>query len=320
MLTFVRALILAVVATVAMYLIPVPYVLRAPGRAVPATPMVHILDRPTYPSRGQLLITTVLIEPASILTCLYSAMEPASELIPKTDYLNVQERSDGGADVPMAISHLTSQIAALRYLGYKIHLLPLGVRVTEVVPGKPAYGVLQPGDLITGVDGHRIHTMEELQIAVRGSQGKVKVRLERGGQVLEFSLKPKGQVLGLAGRTEPAPAELPVRIQIESGGIAGSSAGLIFSLDIVDQLTPDDLTGGRIIAGTGTITPDGRVLSISGARFKAVAAERAGASIFFCPKNDAQEALAANTRLKIVPVGTLQEAVDALASLSGANP
>lgn len=309
--TLVRSLLVAGLITAALYFIPTPYILRAPGRTAAAEPMVHIQDRPVYPSQGKFLITTVLIERANALTCLYSVLEPASELVPISS--RARERSDDGADLSMVISHFTSQIAALRYLGYDIQLKPSGVTLTEIMPGTPAAGVLEPGDLVTAADGRPILTMEELQKAVRGHpEGVMTLKLTRGFKHLEVALSPQQGKIGVGGHTELSPGPLPVKIQIDSGGIAGSSAGLIFSLTIVDLLSPEDLTRGRIIAGTGTIEASGKVLSITGARFKAVAAERAGATLFLCPREDAAEARSAGTHLTIVPVETLAEAVKAL--------
>jgi PDZ domain-containing protein len=314
--TFLRATLLAVLTSTILFYIPTPYVLRAPGRTASAGPMVHILDQKTYPSYGQLLITTVFIEKASALACLYSMMEPDAELVPSDGSSPIQERSDDGADLPMAISHYTSQVAALRYLGYDVQLEPVGARVTRVLPGTPAEGRLQPGDLVIRAGSTPIRTADDLRNAVRGSSGTMQLELRRDNESLQLELTPvriEGSArLGVTIETEEAPERLPVAIEIESGNIAGSSAGLIFSLEIVDQLTPLDLTGGRVIAGTGTMSPDGRVYSITGARFKAIAAERSGASIFLCPREDLDEARSAQTGLNIVPVESLAEAIQAL--------
>lgn len=312
LITFLRALLLAVVTSAALYYIPTPYVLRAPGRTTPAGPMVQIRNEKTYPTTGELLIATVFIERANALTCLYSMLEPASELVPLNDYSRVEERSDDGADLGMAISHYTSQVAALRYLGYKLENEPVGVRILQVLPDTPAEGVLRRGDLVTAVNGGPIKTMEELQRSVRGSLGPIKLQVRRGLEQLDLELTPENRAIGVQGQTTVAPGNLPVSIEIDSGGIAGSSAGLCFSLEIIDRLTPDDLTRGRLVAATGTIDPNGKVLSITGARFKAVAASRAGVSIFLCPREDADEARAAGTGLTIVPVSTLEEAIQAL--------
>lgn len=109
-----------------------------------------------------------------------------------------------------------------------------------------------------------------------------------------------------------------VRIQLNLPDVGGPSAGLMFSLGIVDQLGTVDLTGGQTIAGTGTITPDGKVGPIGGVEMKTKAAKRDGASVFLLPEHECDKAKdAAPSGLRLVPVDTLTEAVDALTALRG---
>jgi Lon-like protease len=110
--------------------------------------------------------------------------------------------------------------------------------------------------------------------------------------------------------------QFPIPVSIIPQRIAGgSSAGLMFTLTIFDLLTPEDLTGGRLIAGTGTITLDGRVGAIGGVRQKVGGAERAGAEYFLVPPNNYEEALAAARRIKVVKAATALEAIEFLQSL-----
>lgn len=111
-----------------------------------------------------------------------------------------------------------------------------------------------------------------------------------------------------------------VKVTLHLADIGGPSAGLLFSLGIVNKLDGDgaggDLTGGRKIAGTGTITPDGKVGAVGGVSLKTQAAKRDGASVFLVPEgecSDAQAELPAGMRL--IPVTTLQGAVDSLRAL-----
>lgn len=112
-----------------------------------------------------------------------------------------------------------------------------------------------------------------------------------------------------------------VKVDLELADVGGPSAGLLFSLGIVDKLDGDgsggDLTGGRSIAGTGTITPDGEVGAVGGVALKTQAAKRDGASVFLVPKaecSDAESELPAGLRL--IPVTTLTDAVSSLRALS----
>ncbi|MEU9593215.1 S16 family serine protease [Streptomyces sp. NPDC048193] len=112
-----------------------------------------------------------------------------------------------------------------------------------------------------------------------------------------------------------------VNVQLDLGDVGGPSAGLLLSLGIVDKLAGDgsggDLTGGRNIAGTGTISAGGKVGAVGGVPLKTQAARRDGATVFLVPKDecsDAQAELPAGLRL--VPVTSLKGAVDALRALN----
>jgi PDZ domain-containing protein len=91
----------------------------------------------------------------------------------------------------------------------------------------------------------------------------------------------------------------------------------MFSLGIVDKLTPDDLTAGLTIAGTGTIDDQGNVGAIGGIAQKMRGAKRDGATIFLSPADNCTEAVAnAVPGLELVKVSTLSGAVDALKTLA----
>ena len=102
---------------------------------------------------------------------------------------------------------------------------------------------------------------------------------------------------------------LPLRI------IGGPSAGLMFALTVYNMLTPTDLTGGRKIAGTGTISPDGKVGPIGGVTQKVAAAEAVGAEYFLSPAENYPDALAVAKRIKVVQVTTIDEAIAFLQGL-----
>jgi len=104
--------------------------------------------------------------------------------------------------------------------------------------------------------------------------------------------------------------DVPIPVQIRSGLITGPSAGLMFTLQIIDQLTPGGLTGDMVIAGTGTIEHDGSVGSIGGVRQKVFAAEVAGASVIFVPRENYPAAAAAATRIQVVPVDNVRDALN----------
>ena len=126
-------------------------------------------------------------------------------------------------------------------------------------------------------------------------------------------------------------ADLGITVDQLLTGESGPSAGLMFSLAIYTQIADTGLRNGRIVAGTGTIDRDGNVGDIGGIDKKVVAASRQGANIFFAPDNPVTEeakkadpnaksnyetaleaAKTIKTEMKIVPVKTLQDAIDYL--------
>lgn len=109
-------------------------------------------------------------------------------------------------------------------------------------------------------------------------------------------------------------------VEIAVSNISGPSAGLVFTLELIQQLLGEDLTRGHIVAATGTVTPDGDVGPVGGVRHKVIAAERAGADVFVVPDSNAAVAQAAARHIRVIPVRTVSEAVAALRSLPGRDP
>ncbi|MGW2111109.1 S16 family serine protease [Streptomyces sp. NPDC001948] len=111
-----------------------------------------------------------------------------------------------------------------------------------------------------------------------------------------------------------------VDVTLHLADVGGPSAGLFFALGIVDKLDGDgsggDLTGGRTIAGTGTIEANGEVGAVGGVSLKTQAASRDGATVFLVPKAECREAKAELPKgLQLIPVTTLKGAVSSLQAL-----
>ncbi|MGW1180901.1 YlbL family protein [Streptomyces drozdowiczii] len=111
-----------------------------------------------------------------------------------------------------------------------------------------------------------------------------------------------------------------VDITLHLADVGGPSAGLFFALGIVDKLDGDgsggDLTGGRTVAGTGTIDADGDVGAVGGVSLKTQAARRDGATVFLVPKAECSEAKSELPKgLRLIPVTTLKDAVNSLRAL-----
>lgn len=302
--------------------LPTPYILRAPGKAQDVAPMIKIPGKPPAPRDGKLLLTTVIYDKATALYCLYALLDPKAELLPHNPGPEGQELLDSQSD-QMDRSQYLSKVAALLYLGYDLRPQARGALVLGILPGSPAEGVLATGDVVTEANDKPVRRAEELTEIVRSTVGgPVRLTYRRNDQLRRAELTPYealigGQprrVLGLQVRTDLELQELPVQIDIEAGNVSGASAGLVFALGIVDRLGTVDLTRGRLVAGTGTLDALGRVGGVFGSGLKVVAAERAGASVFLCPPENLAEARSFATRIKVVPVGSLREAVEWLSS------
>ncbi len=313
-----HALILATILGCAGHFIQTPYTLRAPGRASEVAPMVKMVVGQNHPARGSFLLTTVIYDRASVLYCLYAALDPFAELLPAEQ--GPRERADS-SDRQMAASQYLAKAAALRLAGHRLKARPSGARILRVLPDSPAQGRLEAGDIIVSAGGEAIATAEELIQIIQDGQTPDRVRLaivrdgERAETAVETYRAEGRRLLGVQIRTELNSPDLPLDIHIEPGRISGASAGLMFSLEIYNRLTQSDFTGGYRIAGTGTIGPQGQVGPVSGADLKVVAAYRAGAQCFLCPRENGEEVRATGIPVTILEVDSLQEAVDKLGQI-----
>ena len=123
--------------------------------------------------------------------------------------------------------------------------------------------------------------------------------------------------VGISTSTRSEKFDFPVNVEIDTGRVSGPSAGLAFTLTILDELTPGDLTGGKKVAVTGTIRADGSVGPIGGAQQKAVTARRAGAKLFLVPTEEVKEARSRAGGMKVAGIGTLDDALRELKNFGG---
>lgn len=286
------------------------------------------------PARGRFLMVAVDLAPANLALDLYARLSPYAELVPGNEIVppggNLQQYLQESA-LEMDESHKDAEVAALRYLGYPAGVTGRGALVFAALPHTPAAGRLKPGDVIRWLNGRRVDTasglvrmMDTLPVGSR-----VHMLVLRHGHILGLSLptvpnptNPKVPMVGVAIGTYRQRYVIPLRIHIESGNISGPSAGMMFSIQIIQELRPRwNLTHGLVIAGTGAIDSEGHVEPIGGVREKVVTVYNAGARVFLVPaanyadaRREAEE-LGITERLRLIPVHTLAEAVDALRHL-----
>jgi len=316
---------LLVTALFASVTIRLPYFSEGPGPVHDVLPLIHISGEKTYPASGELLLTTVSFssERLSPLLLLQAWLDPATDVVAESDFLipgQTLEQQNELADYAMDSSQLDATATALSAVGdYPKDHAP-GALVESTFAGCDASGKLFPGNVISQINGHvvddRVEASDRIDDSPRGKpivftalagSKEVEVRLRR------TKCGPHGETLVGVSLINV----FPIEVKIDSAGVGGPSAGLMFSLGIYDLLTPGDLTEGRIIAGTGVIGPEGAVYPIGGVEKKVAAAEDAGAEIFFVPKDNYEAAKAAEPEMKLVPVKSFDEALGVLTGDTG---
>ena len=229
--------------------------------------------------------------------------------------------SAGTASQPAATSQMAAaKMTAAAVADYLLYNLssPTSWVITSLLKEAPAtkYGLLV-NDRITAANNEQINSVGDLRKIL--DAGRVRLEILRGTESIEVVVDVSGRgVLGV----ELAPVGLPQRIDpdsIRTEDVGGGSAGLMFTLALLDNNSDGDLSGGKKIAGTGTINPDGTVGPIVGASYKFIAAEASGVEVFFVPST-LRDQLPKNSKIEIVPVEDVGDAVRWLCEHGGSSP
>ena len=308
------------------FLVPIPvFFAYLPGPVQEIEERVSITGTSTYSSEGSLYLTTVSVDTEVTFAEWVVALVDSTEQVVSRDSVTGGESLDElqrRQREEMTDSKRSAEIVALGALGLA-EPEGDGARVDGLVPDTPAAGRLQEGDVITEIDGEKISTLCDVGRAVgQHDPGEsVRVTVLRNGETQTMSLQaadnpnsPGRAFLGIA-MSPDFDFDSGLEIEFETGRIAGPSAGLMFSLALYDLLTPEDLTEGRKIAGTGTINCDGSVGPIGGIRQKVAGAEKEGAEVFIVPIANADDAQAVADEIEVVAVDTFYEALDYLNAL-----
>ncbi|MSV89051.1 MAG: PDZ domain-containing protein [Actinobacteria bacterium] len=319
-------LVLAAVATQ----ISVPWVAIEPGSASPAEDRVSVTGAPTFAPDGDILFLTVRVNRLSLLELLTKSRDTAIDLVSERDYFGTstpQQSRQQSKDL-MVRAKSNAELVALSALGYQA-FVNSGVRIESIEGGSAADGSLEQLEVITSVDGTATNTPQELitNLAGRAVGVSVTISVQRADEsekhdvTVTLGARPDGKTGGFLGITTSQRVSeaknLPVMIDIDSGNVGGNSAGLAFTLAIIDELTDGSLTGNNRVAVTGSIELDGSVGEVGGISQKVVAARRAGAKYFLVPRSLEAEAKKNPGELIIIPISNLKEALDALASIGG---
>jgi PDZ domain-containing protein len=323
------------------YQAPVPYAEMTPGPtfdtlgSYQGTPLVTISGRQTFPTRGQLRMVTVGVSSQDyqmpLGTALVGWLRSDEAIVPK-ETIYPPGLTQQQADTQNAVEFTDSQNAAITAALGTLGIKPTGseVAIAAVTSGSPADGKLEAGDVIISVNG--------VPITTGGDTGAAEVRdavaKSAPGQSVAFVVSRAGKqrtettgtkkvggraVVGISLESENV---FPFNVDIQLNGVGGPSAGMMFALGIIDKLSVQDITGGKVIAGTGTIDAAGNVGAIGGIQMKTIGARRDGATVFLAPAGNCADAKAnLPAGLELVKVSTLQDAVNALTDLrAGKTP
>jgi len=334
-------LVVVLAFVIASSFINVPYYSLVPGQAQPVSQLITVPPALRHPVHGQVLLTDVGVSSLKLLGLLTSPFDPDATVERTADVTGNVPVSEFDAEgtVDMAESQLTADAVALRQLGYSVPEHDVGVTVYVIDPGTPAWRVLQVGDVITSIDGSPTTDPQQLQDTIRAHRPGEVVTLRVGsimqptpGHDVSVRLSstavdhqnvallgigdPNAPYVGAMG-TQPA-YDFPFPVSINSDNIGGPSAGLAFTLGILNTLTGGNLTHGRTVAATGTIDPDGTVGDVGGVKQKTVAVENAGATVFFVPVQELATARSmATPSLRVFAVRSLGQALSDLQMLGG---
>ncbi|MEU4654438.1 PDZ domain-containing protein [Streptomyces sp. NPDC023723] len=323
--------------------IPVPYAEMSPGPTVntlgdhDGEPVLQISGHKTYEASGHLNMTTVRVTSAdykmNLVEAVYGWLAHDNKVVPhdtlypdgKTEEQSTQENAE-----EFSQSQESAKVAALKELGIPVKSW---VVVSTVVKDSPAEGKLHAGDVIKSVDGTAVKQPADVaELVTKHKPGedvtftvvpaKEQAAAEKENRTATTTEKvtittaasddtgEKRAIVGISAGTDHT---FPFSIDIKLADVGGPSAGLMFSLGIYDKLTPGDLTGGKFVAGTGTIDDDGTVGPIGGIEMKTVGARSKGAQYFLTPAdNCAAAAKDTPDGLTLVKVGTIDDALAAL--------
>ena len=315
--------------------IPVPYVMTSPGPVfntigeVNEIELISISGTETYPTEGELDMTTVSEyggpqEGLDMFQAIWGWIDPDRRVVPRESVYPEGETEEENTARNVEAFSTSQSYAIAAAMDYLDQPIKEQVIVTSVGLDTPAQDKLRAGDEILTVDGVQMTTPEQVVEAVRSKPigTDLNFSVMRGGTKLEVVVTSGTRLDD--PETEQNEATIPyigigidinysAEFEIKFGvtGVGGPSAGTLFAIGIIDKLTPGALTQGKIIAGTGTIDPDGNVGEIGGIQQKLIGARDAGAVLFLAPAGNCDEVIGhIPDGLTVAAIETLEDAMD----------
>jgi PDZ domain-containing protein len=332
----------------------VDYYVITPGNATPVAQYIEVPAADNHPLTGKILLTDVFVSQLNALSYLQYRFFGSNDEIYSTQTLlgpstsQAEFTDQGYLEMTQAQSYATA--SALSHLGYTVNSTNVGALVYGIVPGSPAAKRLRVAQVITAVNGTPTTSECGLIGALHGYSAGTTVTLSvEQSSINEFGTFVNGPVVQKPITLAPAPKgpavtfcpgppitqtsfvgveaetqqdwQFPVKVTVHTQNIGGPSAGLAMSLGIIDKLSSGRLTGGRIVAATGTIDQFGNVGDVGGVAEKTIAVEQAGATVFFVPKVELKTAEAkASPQLHVYAVSNLDQVLRILKGLGGKVP
>ncbi len=314
-----------------------PYYVVSPGSSRPTESLISVNGAQTFVHEGEVDLLTVSLRQATPFEALAAWVNSDLDLASREDILGKQS-PDQNRDLNlrmMSQSKDAAQYQALTRLGYPVESNGTGAVVAAVVESGPSANMLVPGDVIVRANSQQISFSQQLinVISATAPGATITLGVEPYDSTLDSALPPREvQVvlgaregdttkgfLGVTTVTRDLSFTFPVEVTIDSGRVGGPSAGLAFTLGILDVMTPDSLTGGLKVSATGTIALDGSVGPIGGIHQKVMASRRAGVDLMLVPTSEINEARKYAGDLRVEPVASLTQALEVLTTVGGGN-
>ncbi|WP_354239830.1 S16 family serine protease [Arthrobacter sp. UYEF20] len=285
--------------------LPVPYVVESPGPTFNTLgddngkPVISVTGHESFPAKGNLDLTTVYVDggpngPVSVFEAFSAWLDGAKAVYPEELIYPrgvTKEQSQQESAVAMTTSQENAVAAALKELNIPFEQK---LQIAGVPADSASAGKLQEGDVLVSINNKPITALSVVQAELAAGNGApVTVDVDRGGSSVPVTITPTKAPTGMfiLGVLLQYKFTFPFEVKISLDKVGGPSAGMMFALGIVDTVTPGDLTGGKHIAGTGTITPDGAVGPIGGIGQKMHGARSGGATLFLAPAANCDEVL-----------------------------
>lgn len=332
----------AAVTLLVLFPFDVPYYSFSPGPVNDVSDFVEVPDASTEGS-GELFFLTVSLKEVNVIEYIAALLDGQVDLSPRENVRPAGVSQENLREQNLALmrnSQDSAKFVALTQLGYEVTLTGSGALIQGIVEGSAAVDLLFEGDVIVAVDGTPVEFVDEAvaEIGGRVPGDEVTLSIRRvvapDNEVESFDInivlgpyraedengniidEPDRGMVGVLLTNAETETLFPVDIEIDSQNIGGPSAGLMFTLEIMNQLSEEDLTKGRSIAGTGTIARDGRVGAIGGIKQKVYGAIDAGADYVLVPSSNVPDALeAAGDDITVIDVATIADALTFLDTL-----